>query len=417
LPKNKLLKLVALIAVIGLLSTSMVVKPASALVAQNVTSWYWTSDTNVSSVAVGDVNGDGKNEIVTGGWYNDGYRWVAQLVVWNASNLAVENVKTWYWMADTQISSVAVGDVNGDGKNEIVTGGSYFDGNRWIAQLVVWEGATLAVVGVTAWYWISDTAISSVAVANITGGAGLSIVTGGSYFDGTRWIAQLVVWNGATLAVQKVKAWYWSSNTYINSVAVANITGGPSLSIVTGGSYNDGTRYVSQLVVWNASNLALNNVASWYWTSDTEITSVGVANVTGGSALSIVTGGTYFDGTRYNAQLVEWNGSTLALQNVVAWYWYSNTKITSIAVANYTGGSSLDIITGGAYNDGVRNCAQLVDWNGASFAVQSVATWYQTSNTMANSVAVGNIGSGNRIIVGGEYFDLVRENAQLMIWG
>jgi hypothetical protein len=415
--KKQFMKLFAFFFAVAFLAAAILSSPASALISQNVTSWYWTDNTNVAAVATGDVNGDGKAEIVTVGWYLDGLRYNAQLAVWNAASLALENVKSWYWTSDTQISSVAIGDVNGDGKNEIVTGGSFYDGTVYNAQLVVWDGSTLGLINVKSWYWTSDTQISSVAVANITGTTGLSIVTGGSYFDGTRWNAQLAVWNGATLALQNVKTWYWTSNTYINSVAVSNITGGSSLSIVTGGSFNDGTRLNSQLVVWNAANLGLNNVVTWYWTGDTEINSVAVANVTGGTALSIVTGGSYFDGTRNNAQLVEWNGATLGLQNVASWYWYSDTKVNSVSIANYTGGSSLDIITGGVFNDLTKNNAQLIDWNGASFAVQSTTSWFQTSGTQVNSVTIANTGSGNRVIAGGSYFDLIRDNAQLTIWG
>ncbi len=300
---------------------------------------------------------------------------------------------------------------------EIVTGGSYFDGSFFNSQLAVWNGNTLALINVVSWHWTGDTQISSVAVANITGTTGLSIVTGGATFDGTRWNAQLAVWNGATLALQNVKAWFWTGNTYINSVAIANITGSSALSIVTGGSFNDGTRLNSQLVVWNAATLALNNVVTWYWTGDTEINSVAVANVTGGTALTIVTGGSYFDGTRNNAQVVEWNGATLALQNVASWYWYSDTRVNSISIGNYTGGSSLDIITGGVFNDLNKNNAQLIDYNGANLAVISLATWFQTSGTQVNSVAIANTGFGNRIIAGGSYFDQVRDNAQLSIWG
>lgn len=414
--KKRLLRIIALFSIIGLLGVCMTSKPASALISQSSTSWFWTDNTTITSVATGDVNGDGRLEIVTGGYYFDGTRYVAQLAVWNSSNLALLAVTAWYWTSNTQISAVAIGDVNGDGLSEIITGGSYFDGSVYNAQLVVWTGS-LGLVNVKAWNWGNDTQISSVALGNITASAGLSIVTGGSFFDGTRHCSQLAVWSGVNLAFQNVTYWYWTSNTYINSVAVANITGGTSLSVVTGGAYSDGTKLNAQLAIWNATNLAFVNVFAWNWGFDTEINAVAVANVTGGTALSIVTGGQYFDGARIGSQLVEWNGSTLAVQNVASWYWTSNTRITSLAVANYSGASSLDIITGGSFYDGAKNNAQIADFNGATFGVVTATSWFQTSGTVANSIAVGNTGFGNRIIAGGSFFDLTRENAQLTTWG
>ena len=43
----------------------------------------------INSVALGDVDGDRQTEIVTGGYFNDGSRNVAQLIEWNGANLAV----------------------------------------------------------------------------------------------------------------------------------------------------------------------------------------------------------------------------------------------------------------------------------------------------------------------------------------
>ena len=93
----------------------------------------------INSVAIGDVDGDGKVEMVTGGQFNDGTRGVAQLVFWNGVDLTLDDLKTWYWMGDTTIFSVAIGDVVGDSGVEIITGGCYNDGFRSVAQLVVWE--------------------------------------------------------------------------------------------------------------------------------------------------------------------------------------------------------------------------------------------------------------------------------------
>ena len=126
-----------------------------------MTSWYWTDNTTINSVVEADVDDDGAAEIVTGGYYNDGTRDVAQLVVWNGSTMEVENLASWYWTGDTRINSVSVGDVDYDGDDEIVTGGYFNDSDRDVAQLVIWDGATLTVDDLTTWYWTGDTRINS----------------------------------------------------------------------------------------------------------------------------------------------------------------------------------------------------------------------------------------------------------------
>ena len=416
--RKQVMKLFALLFAVIFLSAGILSSPASALISQNATSWFWNSDTNAAALAIGDVNGDGQKEIVTGGSFNDGTRFNAQLIVWNSATLSAQKVTSWFWTGDTQVSCVALANITGGVGLDIVTGGSYFDGTRWIAQLIVWNGTTLVAQKVTTWFWTSDTEISSVAVANVTGGSSLDIVTGGAFFDVTRWNSQLIVWNASTLVAEKVTTWYWTSNTYINSVAIANITGGTSLSIVTGGTFNDGTRNNAQLIVWNPATLTVQSLTSWFWTSYTEINSIAVANVTGGTALSIITGGDFFDNLRNNAQLIVWNGATLSVQSLTSWFWTADTKVASIAVANMTGGTSLDVVTAGTFNDGTRSNAQIIEWNGATLVANTLATWFTTSNTGANSVALANFGlAGNRIVEGGSYFDLTRSVGQLTIWG
>ena len=167
----------------------------ATLALENVKTWYWPSQTSIQTVVVGDVDSDGQTEIVTGGVYAGATGYVAMLCVWNGATLALENVKTWYWLGNTYIWSVAVGDANGDGKNEIITGGIYLDGDRWVAQACVWDGATLELKNVQTWYWSTwYTDIWSVAVGDVDGDGKTEIVTGGDYWDGTRVVAQLCVW-------------------------------------------------------------------------------------------------------------------------------------------------------------------------------------------------------------------------------
>ena len=340
------------------------------LAVQGSKTWYWTSATTINSVAVGDVNGDEQKETVTGGTFYDGTRNIAQLIVWNSSSLTPERLITWYWTANTTINSVALGDVDGDGQTEIVTGGSYFDGSRQIAQLCVWNGATLALENVKTWYWTGSTVINSVALGDVDNDGQVEIVTGGYYNDGVRNIAQLVVWAGSNLAVDRLTGWYWTGNTVINSVAIGDVDGDGQIEVVTGGYYNDGARNVAQLIEWNGLNLSVDRLAGWYWTSNTVINSVALGDVDNDGQTEVVTGGYYNDGVRNIAQLVEWNGANLAVDRLTGWYWTRNTVVNSVGIGDVDGDGQAEVVTGGFFNDGARNIAQLIIWSGSSLAAE-----------------------------------------------
>jgi len=334
---------------------------ASTFTVEGVTTWYWTNDTRINTVTVGNVDEDEALEIVTGGFYFDGTRKVAQLVVWDGATLAVDGFTTWYWTNNTEINTVSVADVDGDGAAEIVTGGYYQDGTREVAQLVVWNGTTFAVENLAVWYWTGDTRINALDVINVDGDAQLEIITGGYYTDGRR-IAQLVVWDGITLFPENIATWYWYSDTEINTVAAANVDDDGDMEIVTGGYYNDNSRDVAQLVIWSRDLNSVENLAYWYWTSDTRIDSLRVGDVDADGSAEIITGGSYNDLSRDVAQLVVWDGTTLAVDYLTEWYWTSDTRICSVAAGNADGDVPLEIITGGYFHDNTRTWAQATIW-------------------------------------------------------
>jgi len=393
-------------------------QPVETLNVENLVAWYWTNNTVINSVVEADVDNDGAVEVVTGGYYNDNSRDVAQLVVWNGSTLAVDNLSSWYWTSDTRVNSVAVGNLDGDDALEIVTGGYFFDGTRKVAQLVAWDGATMAVDGLKTWYWTDDTIINSVNVADVDADGQLEVVSGGYYNDGERDVAQLVVWSSDLQTVENLSTWYWTNDTRINSVAVGNLDGDDALEIVTGGYYNDNSRDVAQLVIWDGESLAVEGLKTWYWTGDTRINSVDVDNVDADGQLEVVTGGYYNDGERDVAQLVIWSSDLDVVENLSTWYWTGDTRIGSVSIDDVDSDGSMEIVTGGFYNDLSRDVAQLVIWDGETLEAGPLSVWYWTGNTRINSVAIGNVDvdASNEILTGGYYDDGVNLNAQLVVW-
>jgi hypothetical protein len=422
--KNFVFEGLMLIVIFMLVFTQMSAVFAAAIL-EDVSTWYWTADTYIKSVARGDVDIDGQEEIVTVGNYFDGTRQVAQLCTWDGSTLASEDFTSWYWTDHTKINSVAVADVDGDTQLEIVTGGNYYDGTRYNAQLCVWSVFALFGIrglrleAVTTWYWTSHTHIYSIAVGDVDADTQMEIVTAGTYNDGTQDFAQLCVWDGTTLAIEDVTTWYWISSACINSVAVGDVDDDNQMEIVTGGYYWDGPQ-IAQLCVWDGATLTLEGVTSWYWTGDTHINSVAVGDVDGDTKIEIVTGGEYQDNNLAVAQLCVWDGATLALEDVTTWYWTDNTYINSVAVGDVDADGQMEMVTGGYYLDWDEGSyvTQLFIWDASPLILKDVTTWVWTSSTVIESVVVGDVdGDTNlEIVTGGYFHDGNHPNAQLCTW-
>lgn len=395
--------------------TAIFVEITPTLKVDGLRSWYWTDNTTINSIVEGDVDMDGSNEIVTAGYYFDGTRDVAQLVVWDGSTLTVDRLTTWYWTNNTRINSVAVGNLDEDEGLEIVTGGYYYDNTRKIAQLVVWDGSTLAVEGIMTWYWTTDTEISSIKIADVDDDGATEIITAGYFNDDVRDVAQLVVWNGTTLEIENLTTWYWTGDTRINSIYVENVDGDDSLEIVTGG-YHTAEQKIAQLVIWDCINLSPENIATWYWTNDTVINSVVATNVDEDENIEIVTGGYFNDNSRDVAQLVIWSNDLSTVENLAGWYWTGDTRINSIEVGDADSDGTIEIVTAGHYNDLTRDIAQLVIFDPSTLNPEYLTSWYWTNSTTINDITISNTDYWPEIITGGSYHDNTRNWAQTTIW-
>ncbi len=93
--------------------------------------WYDGDLSEIFSIAVGDADNDGKNEIITSGNYFDGTRDVAMYRIWNCTgggypktlNEETQGAKSWYTYGYSSALTVLINDIDNDEFNEIITVG------------------------------------------------------------------------------------------------------------------------------------------------------------------------------------------------------------------------------------------------------------------------------------------------------
>ncbi|HZD13142.1 MAG TPA: hypothetical protein VE177_06460, partial [Candidatus Binatus sp.] len=155
--------------------------------------WNWTTAGSGNAgaqgyaVATGDVDNGGVPDIITVGSSSNGTTVQSQLRVWGWSGSGTPLLKqSRDWLTTGQGSiatSVAVRDIVGDGKREIVVGGQLLTYPFWKAEMTVWSDWTgsLSQVAETNWQTSTGSSVDIVRVStgDINGDGIVNIVTAG----------------------------------------------------------------------------------------------------------------------------------------------------------------------------------------------------------------------------------------------
>jgi hypothetical protein len=148
-------------------------------------------NTVVNSVKSEDLDGDGVEEIVTGGFSYDGVNVTAQIRIWNWNQETLILRINHEWAADylNEVKCVAVGDVDGDSKIDLVTSGvvctkGSFSANVSVsemAQLRVWgwDGEVLTLKHTTDWVTDEGVCAWNVATADLNNDGPKEIISVG----------------------------------------------------------------------------------------------------------------------------------------------------------------------------------------------------------------------------------------------
>ncbi|MGB9960099.1 MAG: FG-GAP repeat domain-containing protein [Candidatus Bathyarchaeales archaeon] len=163
-------------------------------------------NTMASNLKVADVDHDSIAEIVTCGFTYNGNKVQGQLRIWNytGAKLSLEESVEWTTLDITHATSLSIADVDGDGKNEVVTSGYTAGYNSWApnaanksrGELKVWSWDGKNVTLEQSIDWIAGEAVSAwnVGAGDIDNDAIAEIVTVGCMQTGSLCDPDLRIW-------------------------------------------------------------------------------------------------------------------------------------------------------------------------------------------------------------------------------
>ena len=211
--------------------------------------------------AFGDLNKDGVIEIITAGYAGNLNNSKGQLCVWHwtGQELILKAAEQWQNLegyaltisgsvqGNTMVNSVKSADLDGDGLEEIVTGGSSFDGANVTAQVGIWGWNNETLTLRENKEWASDylNEVKCVSLGNVDGDSKIDVVTSGAVcskgsFSGNATVsemAQLRVWgwDGGVLTLKYDMDWVTDEGVCAWNVATADLNNDGSKEIISVG--------------------------------------------------------------------------------------------------------------------------------------------------------------------------------------
>ena len=346
---------------------------------QNVTlkkSGQWQG--SISCVYVADVDGIGVSEIVTYGSFRN-------------ETGSYDSLRVWCWDSEelilrahyegVSVSSIFVGDLDEDGKPEMITVGSVIGESGSTAQLCLWhfEQNSLVLKERVPLDVANVRRVNSVDALDLDSNGEIEIVIGGYSGSLSNSTGHLSVWgwDGQTFSVMAVKEWRVvegygltsaggvQGNTLVSNMKVADVDGDGVPEIVTGGFTYDGAKVLGQLRIWNWSDgiLSLEKSQEWENLDITQTESISIDDVDGDGKDEIVVSG-YSAGygsfevgaenkTRAELKVWSWDGAKLILEQSEDWLVGEAASARNVGTGDLNGDGLVEIVTVG--------CIQLID--------------------------------------------------------
>lgn len=243
--------------------------------------WDGGAGSTVRNVEIADADGDGKLEVIAlgrvGPSSHEAHARVAVFAL-ERGQLVMRAERTWHLGQYTHGYGLAVGDLDGDGRPEIATGGFQFDGTAETGFVRLWSLRDHALVPRGAitldGQGSPSMRVNDLAVGDVDGDGRTDLVVAGRHgplktkdskrLDKRREAGDLSVLafaNGELIARAR-HGWTKGTSLRLRSVVVADLDGDRQHEIVAGGQYDADGKQALALFGFQAGTLVLRHDAS-----------------------------------------------------------------------------------------------------------------------------------------------------------
>ncbi|MCA9919422.1 MAG: FG-GAP repeat protein, partial [Anaerolineales bacterium] len=316
---------------------------------------------------LGDVNGDTYDDIIVGAYYYANGEWSEGTVrVYYGSSSGLSTTANWYAEGNEMggnfgIAVAGAGDVNGDGYDDALIGADEFDGE---GNAFCYFGSANGLSALANWTaegeqqstflgWSVDTA------GDVNGDGYDDIVIGGTDFDtGLTDAGRVYVYHGSATGLSLTSDWYADgsqSYAYFGlSVSTAGDVNGDGYDdIIIGSEEENGQSGEGRVTAFYGSASGLGSSAAWTAEGNKSGAYLGDAlseagDIDGDGYDDIIIGAQFYDNGQNNeGKVAVYYGSSSGLETTVGWQMESNQGAAYLGVSVSAAGD----VNGDGYDD------------------------------------------------------------------
>ena len=414
----------------------------------------WVAESNQNNAnfgfsvsTAGDVNGDGFNDVIVGAVaYTNGQANEGRAYVYHGSVSGLSYTANWTAESDQDnaqfgFSVSTAGDVNGDGKSDVIVGARLYDNIQTDeGRAYVYHGSALGLSGSPNWTVESDQdsarfGCSVSSAGDVNGDGFCDVIVGANLYDGQTNEGRAYVFYGNSSGLSSTPIWTAGSGQanaqFGYSVSTVGDVNGDGFSDVIVGAYlyDNGQTNEGRTFIYHGSASGLSASDNWTAESDqvgsnfgSSVSSAGDVNGDGYSDV-IVGAPDYDNGKITGGRAFVFHGSASGLSIAANWTAENNqfeSKFgASVSTAGDVNGDGYaDVIVGAEwFGNGQTQEGKAYVFHGSASGISAAANWTAESNqanaNFGKSVSTAGDVNGDGysdVIVGAENFDNGQSN-------